>query len=206
MNDLDLRHLPCPGPVMELKRALEAGELHLRLWVADEQARSNVTRFASSRQASTEVEADPAGGFRVTVTASAASAQAPAGGDAPTTCALPEAPAEAGAMVLQISGDSMGQGDAELGALLLRSFLKTAANLDPPPKAALFYNGGVRLCCAGSTLIADLQALEARGCEVLACGTCLNFFGLAGQLAVGRVTDMLEIVERLAGAARVLRP
>jgi selenium metabolism protein YedF len=100
----------------------------------------------------------------------------------------------------------MGTGDDELGTLLLRSFIKTQAQLEPGPDAILFYNAGVRLCCAGSLLIDDLKSLEASGIEIIACGTCLNFFELADRLEVGRVTDMLEIASRLAAAGRVVRP
>jgi selenium metabolism protein YedF len=100
----------------------------------------------------------------------------------------------------------MGHGDDELGQLLLRSFLKTQAQLERKPDAIIFYNDGVRLCCEGSLLVDDLKGLEAAGIEIIACGTCLNFFELADSLAVGRVTDMLEIASRLADAGSIVRP
>jgi hypothetical protein len=52
----------------------------------------------------------------------------------------------------------------------------------------------------------DLRELENSGVEIIACGTCLNFFELGDQLQVGRVTDMLEIAGRLAGAGAIVRP
>ena len=97
-------------------------------------------------------------------------------------------------------------GDDDLGALLMRSFLKTQAQLEHPPEAIIFYNDGVKLCCEGSLLLDDLRSLEAAGIEIIACGTCLNFFELADKLRVGRVTDMLEIASRLADAGRIVRP
>jgi selenium metabolism protein YedF len=100
----------------------------------------------------------------------------------------------------------MGSGNDELGALLLRSFLKTQIQLERPPDTIVFYTGGVALCCEGSPLLDDLARLAEKGTEILACGTCLNFFALADRLRVGRVTDMLEISTRLAGAGRVVRP
>jgi len=107
---------------------------------------------------------------------------------------------------VQISATTMGTGDDELGALLMRSFLKTQSQLERKPDAVLFYNDGVKLCCEGSVLLDDLRALEAAGVEIIACGTCLNFFDLADQLRVGRVTDMLEIASRLADAGTIVRP
>jgi selenium metabolism protein YedF len=100
----------------------------------------------------------------------------------------------------------MGHGDDDLGELLLRSFLKTQMQLETKPSAILFYNDGVKLCCEGSLLIEDLRALESAEVEIIACGTCLNFFALSDQLEVGRVTDMLEIASILAQAGRLIRP
>jgi selenium metabolism protein YedF len=100
----------------------------------------------------------------------------------------------------------MGQGDPALGALLLRGFLKTLRSVGPRPDVMVFYNGGVRLCCEGSTSLEDLAALAEAGVVIIACGTCLNYYGLAERMVVGRVTDMLEIATTLATAEHVLRP
>ncbi|MEJ2189245.1 MAG: sulfurtransferase-like selenium metabolism protein YedF [Acidobacteriota bacterium] len=108
--------------------------------------------------------------------------------------------------MVQVTARTMGAGDDDLGALLMRSFLKTQAQLEHPPEAIIFYNDGVKLCCEGSLLLDDLRSLEAAGIEIIACGTCLNFFELADKLRVGRVTDMLEIASRLADAGRIVRP
>ena len=40
----------------------------------------------------------------------------------------------------------------------------------------------------------------------MTCGTCLNFYGLQDKLAVGSVTNMYSIVEKLAGASKVIKP
>ena len=48
--------------------------------------------------------------------------------------------------------------------------------------------------------------MAARGVEVLTCGTCLNFYGIKEKLAVGEVTNMYVIVEKLSGADRIIRP
>ena len=42
--------------------------------------------------------------------------------------------------------------------------------------------------------------------EILTCGTCLNYYGLSGKLAVGNVTNMYDIAEKLSGAASIIRP
>ena len=204
MKTIDVRDLACPGPVLKLRELLNEGEREITMHVADELCRSNVTRFAASRNAEAEVEDPGDGTFVVRINA---------GGDSTGTRSGEEplmvsevSRATVGPRVVQITAGTMGSGDDELGALLLRSFLKTQAELEQKPDAILFYNDGVKLCCEGSYLLDDLRGLEAAGVEIIACGTCLNFFELSEQLRVGRVTDMLEIAGRLAEAGSIVRP
>ena len=122
--------------------------------------------------------------------------------DAEQYCELPSS----GPFLVQVVSSTMGRGDGELGTLLMRSFIKTLEQLERLPDTLLFYNSGVRLCCSGSVLLGDLEALVEQGVEILACGTCLNFFKLQDELEVGRVTDMLEITTRLATAGKIVKP
>ena len=68
------------------------------------------------------------------------------------------------------------------------------------------YNGGAALTCEGSAMLEDLKELEAQGVEILTCGTCLNFYGLTEKLAVGSVTNMYTIAEKLTQAGNVVKP
>ena len=64
----------------------------------------------------------------------------------------------------------------------------------------LFYNGGAFLTTEGSESPEDLRfGGERRG--NFTCGTCLNHYGLADKLAVGQVTNMYEIAERMTHAS-----
>jgi len=203
MKELDVRHLACPGPVLALRDSLAQGETQVRLRVADDLARSNVSRFAQTRGAKVEVSPEIEGGFTLEVIAGNHSATVHQGEESLLVCDVPQA---AGPTIVQVTSSVMGHGDDDLGNLLLRSFLKTQAQLETKPSAIIFYNDGVKLCCQGSLLIDDLRGLESDGIEIIACGTCLNFFNMADQLEVGRVTDMLEIATALAQAGRLIRP
>ena len=210
MREIDVRSLACPGPVLRLRELLDAGERQLRLHVADQLSRSNVTRFAASRGAEVVVDDPGDGSFVLTITAGFGAGHARPGEQELLACDRPDdrtaVTAARRPRVVQVTGDTMGTGDTELGALLMRSFLKTQAQLDPKPDAIIFYNSGVKLCCEGSFLLDDLRTLEGAGVEIITCGTCLNYFELVQRLAVGRVTDMLEIAGRLAGAGSIVRP
>ncbi len=109
-------------------------------------------------------------------------------------------------MVVILSSDQMGQGDEVLGRLLMKGFVYALAKQDRLPETVLLYNGGASLSCEGSDSLEDLREMEAQGVEVLTCGTCLNHYGLAKKLAVGSVTNMYEIAERMTGAKKLVRP
>ena len=68
------------------------------------------------------------------------------------------------------------------------------------------YNGGAKLSVEGSDSLEDLKLLESQGVEILTCGTCLNHYGLTEKLAVGNVTNMYVICEKMMQAGKVVKP
>lgn len=109
-------------------------------------------------------------------------------------------------LVLVLASDEMGQGDAVLGHLLMKGFVYAVTQQDKLPETVLLFNGGAKLSCQGSDSLEDLKELEAQGVEILTCGTCLNHYGIAEKLLVGNVTNMYEIVEKMTGAKKIVRP
>lgn len=106
--------------------------------------------------------------------------------------------------VVIVNGEGMGRGDDGLGAKLLHNYLRTLAVVDNRPESVVFYNGAVKLLGPGSAALDALRELEAAGVDLLACVTCLEFFGLIGSIAVGRVSNMREIVKVTMAAAKVV--
>jgi selenium metabolism protein YedF len=94
--------------------------------------------------------------------------------------------------------DRIGNGDEELGALLMRSFLYSLSRAESKPARVLFGNAGVRLACAGSDSLDDLRLMVENGVVVKSCGTCLDFMGLKDALEVGEVGDMTGLVGALS--------
>ncbi|MPM94823.1 hypothetical protein SDC9_141971 [bioreactor metagenome] len=64
-------------------------------------------------------------------------------------------------------------------------------------------NSGVLLAIENSPVLADLQSLATAGVEIVACGTCLDFYKVKDLLRVGRISNMYDIYEILA-AHRVI--
>ncbi len=104
-----------------------------------------------------------------------------------------------------ISSDCMGQGSDELGRILSKSYLHALTGMEQLPDCIIFYNSGVRLVTAESNALEDLKTLAAAGVDILSCGTCLNFFQLEDKMAVGRVSNMSEICNKMISARHLVR-
>ena len=115
-------------------------------------------------------------------------------------------PAAASDKVVVIRSSVMGEGDPELGKVLIKGFIYALSQQEELPKTMLFYNGGACLTCEGSASLDDLKELEHRGVKILTCGTCLNFYGLSEKLKVGEVTNMYEIAETMSKASLIVSP
>jgi selenium metabolism protein YedF len=196
-TDIDARGLPCPQPVIATKKALDAIVDGVVTTIVDNPAaKENVVKFAAANGCGVSVE-EQGGHYRIRITKGtpvAAGHGAPASGPA----ARP-----AGDTVYLITKDTLGHGSDDLGAILMKSFFYTVRESQPPPRAILFINGGVRLAVDGSPVLDHLAALAAAGVTVLSCGTCLDYFGLKDQLAVGGVTNMYSILDQLAAGKAV---
>ena len=198
MNDIlrtvDARGLACPQPVVLTRKALAEGGFDLlEVVVDDPAARENVTRYAAYAGCPVEAVAEQAGAIRIRIRPAAAGAPAAQPQAQPDPA---PATAPAGATVF-IAADGIGSGDEQLAALLLRGFLYTLTELPQPPRRIILMNAGVKLAVEGSESLVNLRRLAERGVDLLACGTCLEFFQLKDRLAVGRISNMYEIAELL---------
>jgi selenium metabolism protein YedF len=186
---IDARGLACPQPVVLTKKALEKAD-DLTVIVDNATARQNVSRLAESHGLGVTVE-EKGDGIYLRLTRPADESL---GGKAllfePT--------------VLLIASSTLGRGDDELGAVLMRTFIHTVGESEIKPHKIIFMNSGVKLVTQGSEVVDDLRDLEKESVEVLACGTCLGHFGLKDAVEVGRISNMYEITMVLMKATKVI--
>lgn len=105
-----------------------------------------------------------------------------------------------------IASDRLGEGDDELGRKLMKGFIKVIPELAQRPECMIFINGGAHFVAEGSEVLEVLKGLEQNGVQILTCGTCLDHFRIRDKVAVGNISNMLEIASTLASADRVVRP
>jgi selenium metabolism protein YedF len=192
MKEIDCRGLACPQPVVTTKKALEAEEKEFILVVDNPGSRANVERFAQSQGAVVEVE-QRGSDFYLHIRKK-------------ETCELAAPAQKAEKVVVYLNSNLMGIGEEALGAILMRSFLKTLLDVEIKPTRLILVNTGVRLSSEGSEVLETLQALSEKGTDILSCGTCLDFYGLKEKLKVGKISNMYDIAQSLLEADRLIRP
>lgn len=193
----------CPIPVVKTIKALAAlgGAGTIETLVDNEVAVENLKRLASEKGCGVSVEKAAEKEWHVTFDVpEGLSVDAGEADDA--QCLVPAKKN----LVIQVSSDAMGAGSDELGRNLMKAFIYAVTQQDELPATMLFYNGGAHLTCEGSPTLDDLKALAEQGVEILTCGTCLNHYGIADKLAVGEVTNMYVICQKLEQASLIVRP
>lgn len=189
---IDARGLACPQPVILTRKALAEGGPGRILVIVDSPAsRENVVRFATHAGCAVERVEESGDEARILIRPSGSEALPPPAG---APCDAPGLPkVDPDIRTLLLTSGTLGRGDDELGALLMRGFLYTLTESGNLPRRLILMNGGVLLAVEGSEHLVNLQRLAGLGVEILACGTCLEFHKVREKLSAGRVTNMQEI-------------
>ena len=197
MKNLDMIGKACPLPVIEAKKALsDSGEDGVAVAVDNEVAVNNLTKLANSLGYTAQHVQNSEKEFVVTI--SKGDDFVAVASEKCEECAITSDD------VFLIGSNKMGVGEEELGEILMKGFIFSVSALDVPPKAILFVNSGVKLCIEGMNTIDDLTTLVEKGTTVLACGNCLNYYGLTEKIAVGEITDMYNITKTISDAKKVI--
>jgi len=106
--------------------------------------------------------------------------------------------------VILVTNNGMGKADEKLQQLLFGKYVELLLQNDNLPAALCFYTDGVKLVCEGSPVMEGLRNLENKGCRLIVCSTCLNYFELAGKVQVGIIGGMGDILEAQLTAEKVI--
>jgi selenium metabolism protein YedF len=204
MLTVDTRGEVCPAPLIAAKKALRetaAGESFIVL-TDNSTSYNNLTRYLNDNHTEVSTEENK-GEWKLTVKKLAGPSSKKKAED---YCKPDVAHFEKGNFVVVISSDKMGEGDDELGRLLISNFIKALKDLDKLPGKIIFYNKGVTLALNDSKHIVHLRQLEQMGVEILLCATCVNHFGIADRIGAGILSNMYTIAEAMASASKVIKP
>ncbi len=201
MNTVDTKGLKCPQPLIMLKEALiemKAGDKvtvytdnntslkNLVTYLKDQGVEPDVTtegkvhKIVSERPESNITQTDPA------------------------RYCDPGSPVND--YVVCVKSEMMGEGDPELGKMLMETFLDNLKLQEHLPTHVVMYNGGVKLAMKQSPACKSLSELEELGTRIMLCGTCIDYYSLQYDIGVGMISNMLVITETLASTGHVIYP
>ncbi len=201
MIELNLKGMQCPMPVIEVRKEIlkVTGSEKIQVLVDNEVAATNVTKMAKSMNGEADFAKIKENEYKVNiiigeVVLSKEEEQ------------LEKQGGMTGSYTVAIDSEEMGKGDSELGEALMKGFIYALTQAEELPATILFYNSGAKLVVEGAKTLEDLQYLEGQGVQILTCGMCLNFYKIEDKLAVGNVTNMYEIVDKLTKSAHIVKP
>ena len=205
---IDGRNLPCPQPLMLLKKAVDAGGSEIiEITVDNKAARENLVKYAKHAKVSIANIEEVNGEITLTInTKTRGVSMDKEKNTAPECITEPEqGPVPGGsAKTIYIRTDAIGSANRELGMLLMRGFIYTLTELDRKPSTIIFMNDGVRLTVKGSESIENIRILEKTGVKILVCGTCLDYLNLTAELETGQISNMYDITEKFMNSPSVL--
>jgi selenium metabolism protein YedF len=191
MNIIDCKGLKCPQPVINTKKyfdSIEKGEAEII--VDNEVARTNILKFCQSNNLSVLVEEDQ-GFYHIKVSKE--------------DCECEVMKLDVKSLIILVTSDRLGTGDDTLGATLMKSYLYALSESDTLPVDLLLLNSGVKLAAEGSEVLDSLNKLKERGVNIASCGVCLDFYGIKDKLAVGEITNMYTIIEKMNTASNTIK-
>ena len=191
--EIDARGLNCPMPVINTKKELDKIESGLVITTVDNAiAKENILKLANSLNCEAKVIKEEKDLISIEIKKGENVII-----EKNENIALED-------KCIFISSDRMGEGNEELGKVLIKGFIYTLTESKPYPKHIILVNGGVKLSTENEATVENLKILEEAGVEILSCGTCLDYYGLKEKLQVGSITNMYTIVEIMKNSLQTI--
>jgi len=206
MTVIDCSGMLCPRPLIEAKKAYTQASVgdSLLFIVDNETASNNLNTFFSGNgvASTTTTEGNK---YKITVLKSELTQNTIAVSNPAEFC-IPTVKDEQSPTVVVISSNKMGEGDSDLGAILIKGFFTALSEVEPLPSEVIFYNSGVLLLPQESGIMASLEKLRSNGVKITACGTCVDFYGIKEKLTIGTISNMFSILSALNAASKIINP
>lgn len=191
---IDCKGLSCPLPVVETKKYFDSiTSGYATIIVDNEIAKNNVMKLAEKQKLKINLK-EIENLFHITLT------KAQRENIINDVYNLEE-----NKYTIAIGSNKMGEGDDQLGKILMKSYLFALSESDIIPNSLIFLNSGVYLIEENSNTLDSVKKLRERGVDILVCGTCVEFYGIEKNIGVGEVSNMYSIVEIMNQADKLLK-
>lgn len=100
--------------------------------------------------------------------------------------------------VILVKSNKLGEGSDELGEGLMETYFTLMKQREDLPQAIFFLNSGVLTLTEDSLVSVHLKELEEKGVELLACKTCIDYYGIKEKLYAGKISGMAAFIDLAA--------
>jgi len=204
MRIVDTKGQQCPAPLIATRKALKETKTgdSFKVLTDSKTTFENISRYLRDNKTEFSVEAAD-GIWTFTITKKEFNEPLK---NAVEYCATSVPHFSQGDFVIAFTSDKMGEGDEDLGRLLIINFIKAIKDLDVLPGKMVFYNNGVKLGATGSPVHEHLLEIEKMGVGLFFCGTCVRHYSLEEKITIGTLSDMFEITRVMSSASNVVKP
>jgi len=204
MKIIDTSGQQCPAPLIATKHALKDDKTGNSFQVVTDNQTSfnNICRFLKDNDTGF-ISEESNGRWTITIIKKS-SDQDSLSPEEYCTTTIPHF--SQGNFIVAFTSDKMGDGDEELGHLLMINFIKAIKDLDSLPAKMVFYNKGVILAVEDSPVIDHLKEIEKMGVKLFLCATCAKHYSLEEKIKIGTLSNMFEIAQVMASAGNVVKP
>lgn len=207
MLTIDCKGLLCPRPLIEAKKAFTQAPIGetLVIVVDNETAVFNLTSYFTGNGVESHTKTD--GNLHFVTVYKGISQEATLENSRPEDyCQIPQQNRAKEKTIVLIASDKMGEGDSELGSILMKGFFVALAEAETVPEEVIFYNSGVLLTTRKSAILQSLEQLKTKGVQLTACGTCADFFDIKSEIEIATISNMYSIVTAINSAEKVIKP
>ena len=203
MRIIDTKGQLCPAPLIAAKKALKETSLgeSFILLTDNQTSFNNLSRFLIDNKTVFNVSEEK-GIWTMTVTKTEGDKKI---GNAEKYCNSSITHFGKGNFIIVIASDKMGEGDDDLGHILMSNFINAIKEMDKLPQKIVFYNKGVTLAANNSPVVSRLKDLENMGVELLLCSTCISHYRLEENVGAGVLSNMYVIAEAMASAGNIVK-
>lgn len=204
MKIIDTRGKSCPEPLIATRRALKEAEKGepFEVLIDNQSSLDNISRFLKDNNTGFSVKGSDGQWIIIVLKGSVVSDAK----QAEDYCSKPVPHFTKGDFVIVFSSDVMGDGDRELGQLLVTNFIKAVKDLDILPDKMIFYNKGVTLGSIDSPVADHIMEIEKMGVGIFFCSTCVKFYSLEDKMKTGTLSNMFELAQIMASAGNLIKP
>ncbi len=194
MIKINVKNKPCPIPVIETKKAIEANpNQKIEIELTSVASKENVLRFLKSQNYESKIISENEDQYLIEGKPATIIENVKENNNSKLVN-----------KVIYVADNKIGTTE-DLGKLLLRAFIATIKEADEIPNKIIFVNKGVEVTCDCEDAILDLKELAEMGVEIYSCGTCLNYFGKIDSLGVGKIGNAYDTMNALQTADSVIR-